>query len=129
MLLLIGVLFFFLGLETIQRVLKDRVEYELDEINKKCQEQILRLTRIASDEDHNDKNNEMNYTSNLLDAFQKQREQCEGINTNLYDISSIGRFIGALLLPFITDAIKSNPALILHLFDNSHVITNYLLPK
>jgi hypothetical protein len=92
MLLLIGILFFFLGLEAIQRVLKDSVEYELDEINKKCQEQIQRLTKIASFEDYKDKDNEINYSSKLLNAFQKQRDQLEQINTNLYTPGSIARF-------------------------------------
>ena len=128
-LLLIGILFFFLGLDAIQRVLKDRVEYELDEIDKKSQEQIQRLTKIASDDDYDRKSNELSCCSNLLDAFQKQRERCEQINTNLFDISSIGRFISVFLFPFVASTIKINPDYVSHILNNFHNMTSYVLPK
>ena len=52
--------------------------------------------------DSPDAKEDVNLISNALNVFQKQREQLEQMNTNVYDIRSSIRFISSLLLPIIT---------------------------
>jgi len=105
-LLLIGISFFFLGLGAIQQALKSQVERELEEINKKSQEQVQKLKKITSIDNHSEKD-EISTTSDILDVFRKQREELELVNTNVYDIRSVARFVGMLILPFISSIFKS----------------------
>jgi len=100
-LLLIGVLFFFSGLDSLKQIFQKSVEHELDGINNASQEYIERLKTIGSI-DSPDAKEDVNLISNVLNVFQKQREQLEQMNTNVYDIRSSIRFISSLLLPIIT---------------------------
>jgi cell division protein YceG involved in septum cleavage len=105
-LLIIGISFFFLGVGAIQQALKCQVEHELEEINKRSQEQVQKLKKITSINSHSEKD-EISHTSDILDIFRKQRAELEQMDTNMYDIRSIVRFIGMLLLPFISSVFKS----------------------
>lgn len=104
-LLLIGISFFFLGISTIQKVLKWQIELELDDINKKIQENIKKLKNIVSMEEYSEKD-KVSRISDVIDIFRKQREDIEKMNTNMYDILSIIRFIEMLILPFISSIFK-----------------------
>jgi hypothetical protein len=111
-LLLVGIIFFILGLNSIQRVLKCQVEFELEKINKMDQEQLQILTSIASREDHSSNAQDITRIINVLDAFQKQREQMEKIDTNIFGFNSIVRFIGTFLLPIISGILNKNSDII-----------------
>jgi hypothetical protein len=104
-LLLIGISFFILGIGAIQKALKSQVEHELEDVNKMSLEQVQRLKAITSNS-HSEKD-EIGRISSLLDIFGKQRAEFENINTNMYDIRSILRFVGMLILPFLSSIFKS----------------------
>jgi hypothetical protein len=109
-LLSIGVIFFFLGLDALQKVLIEQVKCNLDLINKEYQDQTQKLLEITSRRKYNNENEELSFTSNALDALQKQRDQLEGINTNVFDLYSIAKFIGSFLLTFIIPFLTSKSA-------------------
>jgi len=87
-------------------ILKCQVEFQLEDINKRDLNQIKKIKKITSMDDSN-KADELNYMSNSLDAFKKQRDGLEKINTNMYDIRSVLRFIGMTILPFISSIFKT----------------------
>jgi hypothetical protein len=116
--LLVGIIFFFLGLNAIQQVLKSQVEFELDKINKMDQGQLEILTDIASRENHSSNSQDITNIINILDAFQKKREQMEKIDTNIFGFNSIARFLGTFLLPIITGIFKLNIDIIIKIINN-----------
>lgn len=105
MLLLIGIFFFFFGLTAMQNILKERVIYELNEINKKEQEQRQRF-RSAIASSIKGENDEVNSISKIFDVLWKQREQLMQLKTNLYDNRSNIKFIFSILLPFLSSLFK-----------------------
>jgi hypothetical protein len=104
-LLLIGISFFILGIGAIQKALKSQVEHELEDVNKMSLEQVQRLKAITSNS-HSEKD-EISRISSLLDIFGKQRAEFEHMNTNMYDFRSVLRFVGMLILPFLSSIFKS----------------------
>jgi hypothetical protein len=107
-LLLIGGFFFFYGMNAIQEILKYRIENELTEIDKICQEQFQLIIEFASNNEHHMMKEELSYHSDMIDVLQKRKALIECISSNVYDISSVSRFIGRFLLPIITTAIKNH---------------------
>jgi hypothetical protein len=104
-LLLIGISFFILGIGAIQKALKSQVEHELEDVNKRSLEQVQKLKAITSNS-HVEKDG-IDHISSLLDIFGKQRTEFENINTNMYDFRSVLRFVGMLILPFLSSIFKS----------------------
>lgn len=112
-LLLIGLIFFFIGYESINNMVKVQIELELDQINKKSREYTQKLVDIDSKGDYDPKIQETNFISNMLDVLQKQREVLTKVNTKGYDLKSIISIISAFFLPILTDVAKKNLGLIL----------------
>ena len=83
-LLLIGLIFFFMGYESLNNIATGQIEFEMDQINKKSREYTQKLVNIDSDGDYGSKIQETNFISNMLDVLQKQREALTKTNTNEY---------------------------------------------
>jgi hypothetical protein len=105
-LLLIGISFFLLGIGAIQKALKSQVERELEDVNKRSLEQVQKLKEITSDSSHSEKD-EIGRISSLLDIFGKQRAEFENMDTNMFDFRSVLRFVGMLILPFLSNIFKN----------------------
>jgi hypothetical protein len=112
-LLLIGLVLFFVGYESLNNIVRGQIELELDQINKKSGEYTQKLVNIDSTGDYGQKIQETNFISNMLDVLQKQREALTKTNTNEYDLRSIISFIGAFFLPILTDIAKKDLNIIL----------------
>jgi len=103
--LLIGILFFFVGFQSISKLLNGQLQIEQDKINKRSQEYLQQLTNLHPA--NRCKNiEEISQISTVLDILQKQREVIGEINTRVYDLRSILSFLGVLLLPIITEILK-----------------------
>lgn len=109
--LLIGVALFFIGLDAIQAVLKTKLEYEIEPIDKKVQELIQKLFLITSEGDFN-RIDELEFISNTLDVLKKQKDELTDIDTRVYDLSTITAFITSVLIPSIPLIDKIRPFII-----------------
>jgi len=69
-LLSIGISFFFLGLSSLQQILKCQVDFQLDDINKTYQNQIQNLKTITSVNAQN-KNDDLTYILNSANIGNK----------------------------------------------------------
>jgi len=119
-LLLVGLIFFFIGYESLNGIVRRQMEFEMDQINKKSQEYIQKLLAINSNGDYSQKIQETNFVSNMLDVLQKQRDSLTKAYTNIYDLASIISIISAFILPILTDIVKKN----LHLLFESRDIAD-----
>jgi hypothetical protein len=108
MFLLIGLIFFFVGFEAVNSLMKRQAEIILNRIDKKIQEYIEKILSIASDGDPGPKIQETTFISDMLDVLQKQRDAFAGMKTQIYDLKSIISIIIAFFLPILTDIVKGN---------------------
>jgi len=112
-LLLIGLIFFFVGFEAVNSLMNSQVGLVISKINKKNNEYIEKLLSIASDGEPGPRIQETNFVSNMLEVLQKQRDDLARTKAKAYDLKSIFSIIGAFLLPILTDAAKKNLDIIL----------------
>jgi hypothetical protein len=101
-LLLIGGALFIAGLETIQRIINCRVENELDILNKRRDEQHQLLIKAILNGNSNQKADEIESISKVLDIIQKERDSLLQINRRAYDVASVSLFISSFLIPLLT---------------------------
>jgi hypothetical protein len=107
-LLLIGLIFFFVGYESLYEIVRRQEEFEVDQINLKSREYTQKLLAIDSNGNYDSRIQETNFISNMLDVLQKQRDSLIKANTRIYDVRSIVSIIGAFLLPILADFAKKN---------------------
>ena len=108
LLLLVGLIFFFIGYESLNGIVRRQMEFEMDQINKKSREYIQKLLAINSNGDYGQKIQETNFVSSMLDVLQKQRDSLTKADTNIYDLASIISIFSAFILPILTDIVKKN---------------------
>jgi len=106
LLLIGGLIFFLVVMGSVRRLLNIRIENELDEINKKRQDQLEKIKEIASEDDYSKRLDEIRYISSMMEILKAQEE---GIMEN-YDrafsitrnITIISAFITSSLIPLVT---------------------------
>jgi|WetSurMetagenome_2_1015567.scaffolds.fasta_scaffold00750_7 hypothetical protein len=104
--LAMGLVFFLVGSEAVNSLMKGQIALVSNNINEKIQEYLERLLRIESDGDPSQKIQETNFVSNMLDVLQKQRESLAKESTKVYDLRSVFSFSCVFFLPIITDLAK-----------------------
>ena len=106
--LLIGLVLFFVGYESLNKILRHQVDFEMDQLNKKSRDLTQRLLTIELSGDYSSKLQETNFISNMLDVLQKQRDSLAKSNANIFDLKSIFSILSAFILPILTDIAKKN---------------------
>jgi hypothetical protein len=122
-LLLIGVVLFFIGLNAIQNVLKARLEFEYDLINRKIQEQNQKLILIISEGDFA-KIDQINFVSSALDGLRKQKEDLVNIDTRIYDLSTLSAFVTSFLIPALSVYINNKNKILISQNVLNNIYTN-----
>ena len=112
-LLLAGLIFFFMGYQSLNDIVRRQIDFEMEQINKKSREYTQRLLTIESSGDYSPKIQETDFISNMLDILQKQRDSLAKANTKIYDLKSIIGIISAFMLPILTYFAKKNINLLL----------------
>jgi hypothetical protein len=100
---IVGVSFFIIGIRTIRKVLKGRIEEEINKINERYQRHHQRLMDRDLEENHKDKKEELNVESTLLETFYKERERTLLLYRNArgYDSITIIDFVCTFILPLV----------------------------
>jgi hypothetical protein len=101
-LLAVGFAFFIISLKSIRKILNKRIEYELNEINRKREELFGNLMIVASDGSYKGKKDEIECMSTMLDTLHNEKDRIMQANRKGYDLAVIGTFITSSLLPMIT---------------------------
>jgi hypothetical protein len=113
-LFLIGLAFFFACLDSIKWIWNSRNEYEIEDINKLIQEQMLEISSIIKENDFA-KMAQLSLISSVLDILRKQRDDLTRMDKKFYDLRTMGRLIGTVLLSLF--GLLSKPAFELFLND------------
>ena len=106
--LLIGTLFFYIGFGAINKVLKDRVNFEQDKINDLHQKYLQIFINRTLISNEVDKSKETEQISSILEILQKQRDILGQVNIRAYDLKSVISFFATLILPIMTDFVQKN---------------------
>ena len=103
LLLIVGLGFFIMGIRTIRKVLKGRIEDEINKINERYQRHHQRLMDIDLEENYKDKEGELNVESTLLETLYKERERTLQFYRNArgYDSITIIKFVCSFILPLV----------------------------
>jgi hypothetical protein len=110
LLLLAGVMILVAGLESLQRLFRGRMEEELENINKKYQDQYEKLTRNISD-NYPPKEDDLQSAMKLIDVLhneRKEREQILNENKKTYSYTAIFVALISIILPLFTLFEKMN---------------------
>jgi hypothetical protein len=78
------------------------VENELDILNKRRDEQHQLLIKAILNGNSNQKADEIESISKVLDIIQKERDSLLQINRRAYDVASVSLFISSFLIPLLT---------------------------
>ncbi len=97
LLLILGVGFFIMGSRTISKILKDRIEDEINKINERYQRHHQRLMDIYLEENYKDKEKELNMESNLIETICKDGERTLQLYRNVRK-HNFGSIIQTVLL-------------------------------
>ena len=102
-LLLVGVGFFFMGVGTIRKISRGRIEDKINMINKKYEVQSQKLIGFISEGDYNEKLDELKLLASILDALYNERDRILQIHGNAkgYDIITLVQFISSFILPLV----------------------------
>jgi hypothetical protein len=102
-LLLFGVSFFLICLGAIQKTVKGKIEYEINEINKKYQLESQKLIDIVSEENYKDKERELNLLSLTIEQLCNEKERRLQLydKAKVYDHMTIIQFISSFIFPLI----------------------------
>lgn len=102
-LLLIGVAFFVIGLIMIRKLLKGRIEEEINKINERYQLEHQRLLEFDSKGNYKDKTEELQLVSTTLETLYNVRERIIQLYSNSkgYDVITIAKFISSFIPPLI----------------------------
>ncbi len=112
-LLLAGLIFFFVGYQSLNEIVEHQIDFEMDQINKKSMDYTKKLLAIDSNGDSGPKIQEINFISSMLEVLQTQRASLKEANIKVYDLRSIISIISAFILPILTDIAKKNLNLML----------------
>jgi hypothetical protein len=98
--------FFILGFITIQKILKDRIEDEINKINERYQRHHQRLMDI--EENYKDKEEELNMELNLIETCYKEGERTQQLyrNARKYNFRSIIEFAILVSLSLLASIIS-----------------------
>jgi hypothetical protein len=130
-LLIVGLIFCFIGYESLNDIVRHQSDFEMDQISKKTKEYTQKLLTIDSNGDYDKRIRETNFISNMLDVLQKQRDSLMKANTKIYDLRSIIGIVSAFMLPILTNFITKKINIFLDSGDigklllNSTDIANY----
>lgn len=113
-LLLVGISFFITALKTIQTVVKGKIEYEINLINKKYKEEYQRLMDIISRGNYMDKEKELNLVSNTIKTLSNERERRLQLYDRAkgYDFITIIQFIISFIPPILAFFQKFTPLVV-----------------
>lgn len=100
-LFLVGICFFLIGLWTIQKILRGRIEEENTKVNELYQEQHQRLMKIVSEGKSKDTENELDWVSTSLQTLHIERERIVLLYSSArgYDLMTIIEFLSSIVLP------------------------------
>jgi len=103
-LLLVGVGFFIVGLGTIRKLLKGRIEDEINNINKIYEGYHQIFMDIVSEGNYKNKEEELNLVPTILENLHIERERMLKFygNARGYDRITIIEFVISFILPLIT---------------------------
>jgi hypothetical protein len=113
-LFLLGLAFFFACLNSIKMIRNSRNEYEIEDINKLIQEKMLEASSIIKENDFA-KMTQLSFISSGLDILRNQRDDLIKMDKKFYDLHTMGRLIGSVLLSLF--GLLSKPAFELFLND------------
>lgn len=121
-LLLIGIILFFVGLNAIKKIQKYRLEYEYDSIDRKIHDQNQKIASILESGDYT-KKEQIDFISSMLDLLRKQRDDLSKFDLRIYNFTTVGTFITSFLIPALSllDKIKLQ---IMDFTDNQHMLIN-----
>ena len=96
-LLLIGVIFFLIGLGTIRNLLRGRIEEKINIINARYEKQEHRLMELVNDKNCNDRGEELKLVSTMLDTLHTERERMMQLYSESkgYDLMTVVQFISS----------------------------------
>lgn len=103
-LLLVGVGFFIMGLGTIRKLLKGRIEDEINKINKIYERYYQRFMDIVSEGNYKDKEEELNLVPTIIENLHIERERILKFygNARGYDRITIIEFVISFIIPLVT---------------------------
>lgn len=102
-LLLVGVGFFLMGVGTIRKISRGRIENKIKIINEKYEIEDQKLMNFIPEGDCKEKLDELNLLSSTLETLYTERDRILQIHGNAkgYDIITIVQFISSFILPLI----------------------------
>jgi|LGVE01.1.fsa_nt_gb hypothetical protein len=103
-LLLVGVGFFIMGLGTIRKLLKGRIEDEINKINKIYERYHQRFMDIVSEGNYKDQEEELNLVPTIIENLHIERERILKFygNNKGYDRITIIEFVISFIIPLVT---------------------------
>jgi len=103
-LLIVGVGFFIMGVGTIRKLLKGRIEDEINKINERYQRHHQRLMDIDLEGNYKDIGEELNLVSTILETLYNERERILQFYRNAigFDLITIIKFVSSFILPLVT---------------------------
>jgi hypothetical protein len=103
LLLIIGICFFLMELRTIRKLLRDRIEDEINKINEGYQREHQKLMDIVTGGNYNDKLEELSWVKSTMETLHNERERMVQLydNSKGYDLTTIVQFIGSIIPPLI----------------------------
>lgn len=105
-LLLVGVAFFFIGVNTIRKLLKGRIEDEINKINERYQLEHQKLIKLVSEGNY--KGEELNLVSTALQTLYVERDRMLQLygSARGYDLKTIVQFLSSFILSLVAFAEK-----------------------
>lgn len=102
-LLLVGIGFFFIGIGTIRKISRGRIEDKIKIINEKYEIEDQKLMDFISEGNSKEKLDELTLLSSTLDTLYANRDRILQIHGNAkgYDIITIVKFISSFILPLM----------------------------
>ncbi len=92
-----------MGLRTIRKLLRDRIEEEINKINERYQREHQKLMDIVSEGNYEDKLEELNWVKSTMEILYIERERMLQLydNSTGYDLKTIAQFIVSIIPPLL----------------------------
>ena len=102
-LLLVGISFFLMGIRTIRKLLRDKVEDEINKINERYQREHQKLMDIISEGNYKDKLEELNWVKSTMETLRIERERMLQLYkySKGYDLKTITQFVVSIIPPLL----------------------------
>jgi hypothetical protein len=102
-LLLVSIIFFLIGLGTIRKLFRDRIDDEVNKINERYLKQHQRLMDIISKGNYKDRGEELNWVKTTIEALRTEREQILLLYTSSrgYDFMTVVKFVSSSIFPVV----------------------------